>query len=268
MTGFTKLYSSILDSSIWCEDLCTRVVWISFMAKADPEGRVLAAPARMASLANVPLGEFQASLRKLLSPDPDSRTPDNDGRRIANIQGGWQILNYELYREMGRSQDRRDYLKHKKRDERAKKRDNEGLSTAVNSSQQCQPIAEAEAKAKAKAEKRTTCANQLHSFQSVWAAYPKKKGRASALKWWEKHKPDEKLVTMMLQAITAQSKEREDYQRAGQWHAEWPMGSSWLRQERWQDAIQVPQEPASELPLAVNAAGKTPREVFEEEHGH
>ena len=150
MTGFTKLYSSILDSSIWSEDLCTRVVWISFMAKADKNGMVIAAPDRMASAANVPLSKFKASLQKLMAPDPDSKTPDNEGRRLEKIQGGWQILNYKLYREMGRAQERKDYLRQKKREERAKKRDVNTLSTPVNNSQHCQPIAEAKAEAEAK----------------------------------------------------------------------------------------------------------------------
>jgi hypothetical protein len=35
-----------------------------------------------------------------LAPDPDSRTKDDEGRRIEEIDGGWLLLNHAKYRKM------------------------------------------------------------------------------------------------------------------------------------------------------------------------
>jgi len=53
----------------------------------------------MANLCRLSVKEMRAALKKLSSPDPDSRTPEFEGRRIEAIEGGWRILNYEKYRQ-------------------------------------------------------------------------------------------------------------------------------------------------------------------------
>lgn len=97
---YVKLFSSILTSSIWAEDMATRLVWITLLTLADKEGFVRAAPSGVARLANVPLEETQKALQILESPDPDSGSKDDDGRRIEPVDGGWFLLNYRKYREI------------------------------------------------------------------------------------------------------------------------------------------------------------------------
>lgn len=105
MAGWTKLYSSIPESTIWCAEYPTRIVWITFLAKADAEGVVEGSEPGFARIANVTIPEMRAAIVALSSPDPDSRTPDHEGRRIEAIPGGWRILNYKAYRERGQSKD-------------------------------------------------------------------------------------------------------------------------------------------------------------------
>jgi hypothetical protein len=99
VSGWTKLFSSIVTSSVWCEDDATVRVWIAMLATADSDGLVEGSVPGFANLARVPVAKMRAALVKLSSPDPDSRTPDHEGRRIETIEGGWQILNYAAYRE-------------------------------------------------------------------------------------------------------------------------------------------------------------------------
>ena len=106
---FVKLFDTIVTSSIWEEDDQTRVLWITMLALANKEGEVFADPRRLAKWANISQTKCQNSLDKLESPDKFSRTPDNDGRRISRIQGGWLILNHKLYREKGRNNERKAY---------------------------------------------------------------------------------------------------------------------------------------------------------------
>lgn len=97
---FTKLFSSITESTIWVEDDQTRLVWITMLAMADRKGRVWASVPGLANRARVPDESVRSALQKFLSPDPDSRTKDYEGRRIEEIDGGWRLLNHEKYREI------------------------------------------------------------------------------------------------------------------------------------------------------------------------
>ncbi len=116
---FTKLDRGILDSSISDESLATRWVWIAMMCLADSEGRVEGHTAKsLAHRAKVSWEEVQIALRCFLSPDPHSTTPDNDGRRIAIIPRGWQILNWEFYKLKGSLQEKRERATDRKRAQR------------------------------------------------------------------------------------------------------------------------------------------------------
>jgi len=110
-TSFTKLDSGIVRSSIWMEPPTTRVVWIAFLAISDKKGFVAASRSGMEHLCNVSHEEFENAMKSLESPDTDSRTPDNDGRRIEKVPGGWTILNYALYREKQYKIERREDAK-------------------------------------------------------------------------------------------------------------------------------------------------------------
>lgn len=99
MSGFTKLSSSIITSSIWVESDTTLRVWIAMLATANANGIVEGAPPGIASLARVTLEACLEALKTLSSPDQYSRSPENEGRRIEVIPGGWQIVNYLKYRE-------------------------------------------------------------------------------------------------------------------------------------------------------------------------
>lgn len=88
MTGFTKLFNSILGSTIWREDPTTKVVWITLLALADRDGIAEASIPGLANYAGVTVDATEAALQKFLAPDPYSRTPDNEGRRIEKVDGG------------------------------------------------------------------------------------------------------------------------------------------------------------------------------------
>jgi hypothetical protein len=99
MTGFTKLFDSIVTSTIWREDSDTKVVWITMLAIADRDGIVESSIPGLAHLAGVDERKTQAAIAKFLKPDRHSRSPEHEGRRIEQVDGGWRLLNYDRYRE-------------------------------------------------------------------------------------------------------------------------------------------------------------------------
>src|SRR5882672_4790195 len=99
MAHYTKLWSHILNSTIWNEDDQTRLVWITMLALSDMGGYVAGSIPGLAHQARVPLPACEKALITLKSPDLYSRTKEHEGRRIVEVEGGWTILNYEKHRE-------------------------------------------------------------------------------------------------------------------------------------------------------------------------
>lgn len=97
---YVKLFASILDSSIWSADAPTRLLWITMLAMADENGMVYASMSGLANRARLSIPECEGALAVLAAPDPESRTPDHEGRRVERMRGGWLLLNYAAYREI------------------------------------------------------------------------------------------------------------------------------------------------------------------------
>jgi hypothetical protein len=96
---YTKLYSTILDSSIWSSSDSTRIVWITMLAMATKNGIVHASVDGLARRANKDIASVRAALEELAAPDPNDKSGVREGRRIEPMQGCWQIVNFEFYRE-------------------------------------------------------------------------------------------------------------------------------------------------------------------------
>lgn len=99
MAGFTKLFSTIIHSTIWGAPDSIRIVWVTMMAMANIDGVVEASVPGLARAAQVSVEDCRKALTYLSAPDPDSRTKDHGGRRIEEVPGGWFLLNHGLYRE-------------------------------------------------------------------------------------------------------------------------------------------------------------------------
>jgi hypothetical protein len=98
---YNKIFTKILDSSIWLEPNATRIVWITFLAAMDEEGFVQFASIRnVAHRANVSIEDAQSAVASLEGPDPDSGDPHEDGRRIEKVEGGWTVLNADKHRKI------------------------------------------------------------------------------------------------------------------------------------------------------------------------
>ena len=108
MSNYTKLFSSIVNSTIWREANHVRLVWITMLALKDRDGIVESSVPGLADAARVSLEECEQAIERLSSPDKYSRTKDFEGRRIAECRGGWRVLNHDLYRRLESEEQRRE----------------------------------------------------------------------------------------------------------------------------------------------------------------
>ncbi|WP_423176263.1 MULTISPECIES: hypothetical protein [unclassified Stenotrophomonas maltophilia group] len=116
---YTKLFSSITESTVWGESYATRIVWVTMLAMADASGKVYGSIPGLARRANVTLQEVEAAIHSFMSPDPYSRTKDDDGRRIVEIDGGWSLINHGKYGAIRGAEERREYKRQWDRDNRS-----------------------------------------------------------------------------------------------------------------------------------------------------
>jgi hypothetical protein len=163
MSGYTKLFNTILASTIWREPNHVRIVWITLLAMADKHGLAEGSVPGLADFARVSIDECRDALRRLEDPDRDSRSQEHDGRRILPVDGGWLLLNHAKYRQKLNEDERREYLRIKKAESRRRSStDSQQVSRNVNSVKNCPDSstpstqAEAEAEAHTEAEAVTT----------------------------------------------------------------------------------------------------------------
>ncbi len=121
MNGYTKLFGSIIASTVWRESKETKILWITMLAMADRNGIVEGSIPGLADMARLSIPETEDAMEKLQAPDPYSRTKDNEGRRVAPKGDGWVILNHAKYREKMGQDERREYFRTYRRNERAGK---------------------------------------------------------------------------------------------------------------------------------------------------
>lgn len=118
---YAKIFESIYDGSLR-RDWKALIVFQQLLVLCDEEGFVDKTPDAISSRTTIPLDIIQHGLRILSSPDADSRSLDEDGRRIVLTNPprtwGWRIVNYREYRDIRNAEDLRLYWRGQKREQR------------------------------------------------------------------------------------------------------------------------------------------------------
>jgi hypothetical protein len=123
-TGYSKIFKSIFDSSIWVEAPTTRYLWMVMLVMAEKDGIIEASLPGLVMKTGLTREQVLEGLKTLSSPDPDSRTKEYNGVRIAETEsGGWKILNFDAYKERMSRADRKEYLRVKQAEFRQKKKE-------------------------------------------------------------------------------------------------------------------------------------------------
>jgi hypothetical protein len=101
MAGFTLIENEILQSTL-AENWKARHVFEDLLKLAWPDGIVDIPAKSIAHTTRMPLEVVVEALRYLESPDPESRSPSHEGRRIVLLDPkrpwGWRIVNWDEYR--------------------------------------------------------------------------------------------------------------------------------------------------------------------------
>jgi hypothetical protein len=120
MNSFALLWGKMLRSSLWVtQSKETRLVWITLLCLKDSNGQVQSSVVGLADDAKVSLDECKQALQILMAPDPDDTSKVEEGRRIREITGGWEVVNHDMYRFS--TDEKREFWRQQKAEQRAKK---------------------------------------------------------------------------------------------------------------------------------------------------
>lgn len=245
---FTKLFSSITESTVWCEPAHTRLVWITMLAMADRKGRVWASVPGLANRARVPQEDVEKALDTFMKPDRYSRTKDHDGRRIEEIDGGWILLNHSKYREIRDQEDVREKAAERKRKQRAKEAAaSHGKSRNVTKVTPRHDNAEAEADPSKRQKLLSGKPDEFPGFTRFWNIWPvteRKGGKAKCLTIWKRKGLEAKAgdIIAHVEKLKASESWRTGFD---------PMPATYLNQDRW-DGASIDASPLGQKPWYIN----------------
>lgn len=105
--GYTPVFNSVFDGTLygkWPES----AVWLTMLALCDSRGQIDKSYEAIAGQTGWPMELLKEGIAALMSPDPRSRSPAEDGRRLVLIdparEWGWRVVNVQLYRRKASGQ--------------------------------------------------------------------------------------------------------------------------------------------------------------------
>ena len=231
---YAKIFSQIYDGT-----LCTTGPWealVTFqqlLILADQEGSVDMTIPAIARRTTIPREILERGIEALLQPDPESRTPTEDGRRIVPLADGrswgWRVVNYAMYRQIKREEDRREY--HREYWHKRKLKD----STQTQQPQPNQPIAYTEAKAEKYIRAPKAPAATPAGFAEFWSAWPnteRKANKKGCMDVWIRKKLEARKddIIAHVDMLKTSKKWTDGFE---------PAPLTYLNQERWADGVEV-----------------------------
>jgi len=111
-SDFVKIYPGFFRGSLTDTPPYARLLFLAMLSQADHRGVALGTVGFWSAYAGLTKDQVAEGLEILSSPDPESTSPDEEGRRIVPFGDGrnqWRVVNYRHYYEKGRAEERKEY---------------------------------------------------------------------------------------------------------------------------------------------------------------
>ena len=187
---YAKISESIYEGSL-VEDWKALITFQQMIVLCDSEGILDMTPSAISRRTNIPIDIIEHGISVLEEPDPLSRTPDENGKRIVRLDEhrdwGWFIVNHKKYREIT------DYetIKEQNRERQRRYRERQKSNVTVTENNGQSRHTDTDTKAD------TNKNNNGQYFDRFWTAYPKKRKKKEAREVWKRKKLDEKIDILL-----------------------------------------------------------------------
>lgn len=176
---YGKLFDQMYDGTLATKGPWQALVTFQqFIILADQHGVVDMTPETISRRTTIPLEIIRTGIRALEKPDSASRTPAAEGRRILRLSDsrnwGWRIVNYQHYRLIRSQDERREYFREYRHDQRADVKDVHSLFTDVHTGSTSHPCSKQYAVSSSRARRRKPATDRPQDFvvtpeMSEWA---------------------------------------------------------------------------------------------------
>ena len=127
---YGKVFAKLFDSSLAVKGPWQALVlWPCLIALADKDGDVEKPAEIISRITLMPMEHVRVALDALSAPDPHSKSPAAEGRRIVplrpDIDAGWHLVNYTEYAKINSGIARKERDRSRKAEERKLLKDNE-----------------------------------------------------------------------------------------------------------------------------------------------
>jgi hypothetical protein len=155
---YVKLFPSMFEGTLVAKGPWQAIVTFSMMLMlCDETGEIDWTPEAIANKTTIPLDIIRTGIEALEQPDPDSRNPELEGRRIVRLADhrswGWRIVNYQHYRNLRNKEERREYQREYQQNRRDSRKQ---LLTGVNNRHQSSSKSTQAVSSKKKQEERSS----------------------------------------------------------------------------------------------------------------
>ncbi len=216
---YGKVFDSIYDGTLaghW-EAIVTMQ---QLIVLSTPDGVVDMTPEAIAGRTTIPLKIIKKGLEHLAKPDPFTRTPGEDGRRIVLLDDhrpwGWRLVNHGKYMRLRNMEEKRKADRDRISEKRKK------INSVATMSQSVANVAHSDSDSDlVKPLSGRSRDTDPDGFEILWKAYPRRAGnnpRSKALKAYrervaEKHNPVEMIdgVGRYARFVRATGKEGTEY---------------------------------------------------------
>jgi hypothetical protein len=242
---FGLVFEDIFMSSLMSEQLHVRWAWVSFIVSRDKHGEVYGTTSRLAQKFGLTIEQMEDALQVLSSPDPDSTSEAEEGRRIISYGSNrWGVVNHEYYQsleqlEKKRAQSRATSEKYRK----TKGGDSARVTGDIPSVSVSTSVASVskEEEWECEGEKKPATTPAMARFDTWWNSYPHA---------WEENKAPAQAEWLKLNAacqkacIEAVPRYLTYLQRQGWGNTRYVQkASNWLKNKGWDKAWTAPEKP-------------------------
>jgi hypothetical protein len=121
---FGKIFECLFTGSMVGAGTHVFAVWSYVIANTKSDGHVELNATILAAILGDKSERMQEAIDYLCAPDPNSRTKDEQGRRLIKTgEFSYFVPNHKKYREMRNEEDRRAYFRDKKRQQRQREKE-------------------------------------------------------------------------------------------------------------------------------------------------
>jgi len=237
---YGKIFDEIFDSTIAEFGGDTIYTFIVMVVKSDSKGFIRMTSAALSRTMGKDVDTIKLCLSNLEEPDPDSSTPEYNGRRIISLREltggeenrGWWVVNKEKYAKLAKQADRTN--QNREAQQRKRDRTRQHSSAVVSGSQHSSAVNVYKDKDKDKDKDiyPDSIDPKNKEFFRFLESYPQKSGVINANKVWHSNDLDS-----LCDVLIADVNNR--LTNCGRWQDKLfiPSVNSYLSEQRWKDDI-------------------------------